>query len=94
MPTPAAASDPNQASSVALDLYPVALKQARFEAVMNVATWLGCGAFWVVSARNGFTSICGGLLLIGGVAQSARAIAWWRWLKRATPEQALPRLLT
>jgi uncharacterized protein involved in response to NO len=87
------ASARDEAGSMASELYPVALRQARFEALMNVATWVGWAAFCVVAIRNGFMAVCGATLLISGVAQTARAIKWWRWLKRATPEQALPRLL-
>src|SRR6187399_3172410 len=80
-------------SSVATELYPIALQQARFEALISSAVWIACGAVVWVSYRGGIGLSCWAVLLVVGFRPTMGKIKWWHWLKHETPEEALLPLL-
>jgi hypothetical protein len=72
----------------------IALAQVQLRVLLEIVVWV---AFLSVVVIAGF-ALHSGVDLVGvlvlGAAQTLYDISWWRWLRRAKPEEAYRRLQT
>jgi hypothetical protein len=78
---------------VARELYPVSVRQARAQVIIQVAVIAAFVVWWaVLSFRRQFAWTVG-MITVGAVA-TAYDIRWWLWLRRANPVEAYARVQT
>jgi len=75
---------------VVRELYPVTVRQARTQAVVEVAALTVYLVLLVITGFPKQLAFFGGMLLMG-IAATAYDLRWWLWLRNADPRDAYVR---
>src|SRR5262245_49583528 len=76
---------------VAAEVYPLAVKQARGQVLLQMAVMLLCVVLLVLARFPRRLAWTVGILTTGAVA-TAYDVRWWLWLRRADPVEGYRRL--
>jgi hypothetical protein len=76
---------------VARELYPMTVRQARGQVLLQLAVIAACVLFWVVLGFPRQIAWTVGMITAGAVA-TAYDIRWWLWVRRTNPVEVHARL--
>ena len=76
---------------VARQVYPVAVSQARWQVIIQLAVIAAFVLWWAVLGFPRQLAWTVGMITVGAVA-TAYDIRWWLWLRRANPVDAYVRM--
>jgi hypothetical protein len=77
--------------SVARELYPLTVRQARNQVLIELFTLAALGAFIAIVASSTLR-LCFAFTFFVGAAATVRDVRWWLWVRRADPVDAYSRL--